>query len=933
MSKYNTSNYEAFYNEAKIFLKNRIYNSYLYRFALGTDASCYRYIPKIVIRAHSEDEIIKILKLARKFNLPITFRAYGSSLSGQALSDSILIITTFGFRDIAINNDSIRLSCGVIGSDANAALKPYNKKIGPDPATITMASIGGIVSNNSSGMCCGVKENSYQTIKSIRVILLDGTILDTSNKESIDSFIKTHKEMINSILNLRAEILEDKELTSLIKKKYKIKNTTGYGINSLVDFENIVDILNHIFVGSEGTLGFISSVELFSVDDCIYKACGLLFYKDMKDASKAIEILAKNENIISSAEIMDYHSLKSVQNIDGVPSIIHKISKDNACILIQTQSNNKDILEKNLNTIKESLKQTNLILTPLYSTNENEYNTWWKIRKGLLPIASANRKDGASVITEDVCFEIEKFGEGVEFIQRLFDEFGFSDNGIIFGHALSGNIHFIITPNLDDKKERENFENLVSKMANGVANFGGSVKAEHGTGRMVAPFVEVEWGKKAYNINKKIKNIFDPQSLLNPDVIISNNPNIHTQNLKEMAKIDDFINKCMECGFCEKACPSNFLTLTPRQRISVVREMQRLLKLNTKDSIKLYDEMKEEYKYAGDETCAACSQCASLCPLEIDTSNIALNLRKEAKKAQYLVKHIYKHLSFYITMTRFCLKLANLFSIPMLNKIPFRKIRLPYIPLNLPQANDFYNKININKAQIKPNLDSIKVIYFSACMNRAFKPSKILANNADKRNIQEVFYSICKKANIEVIEPKNLANMCCGKAFIDYDINLSNLKELKALSNNGKIPIVLDHSACSQHLKNNLKDLKVLDLVEFLLNIKDRLQITKINENISVYAMCALKKNNKGKLIESLAKLCTNGEVINEENIKCCGFAGNKGFFTPELNKNSLLNLRTINGIKRGFSSSSTCEIGLNDYSNIAWQHISYLVDEVSNQP
>lgn len=917
--------HREFYNKAKLFLQDRIYIDYLSRFALGTDASCYRYIPQVVIRAYSEDEIIKILKLSDKLNLPLTFRAYGSSLSGQSLSDSILVIATTNWDNIQINDDSIKLDCGVIGSDANIALKSMNKKIGPDPATITMASIGGIVSNNSSGMCCGVKQNSYQTIKSIRVILQDGTLLDTSSDDSIKSFLKTHKHIVDSLLDLREQVLQDSTLCALIKKKYKIKNTTGYSINSLIDFEDIKDILNHIFVGSEGTLGFISSVELYSIKDCRFKACGLLFYKNILEASEAVKILAKNDEIIQSAEIMDYNSLKSVQNLKGIPDILLEIKEGYTCILIQTESDCKNELENNLAIIQDSIKNTNMILKPLYSQDENEFNKWWKIRKGLLPIASMARNDGSSVITEDVCFEIDKLGEGVSKIENLFKKYNF--NGIIFGHALSGNIHFIITPNLNNKIEKENFENLVFDMAQIVSSMGGSIKAEHGTGRMMAPFVEMEWGKDAYIINQKIKNIFDSKRLLNPDVIITNDPLIHTKNIKEMVKIEDYINKCMECGFCEKACPSNTLTLNPRQRITIWREMKRLNNLNTKESLSLLKELKQQYEYMGDETCAACSMCATLCPLEIDTANIAINLRQQ--DSSKLVKHIINNISFYSKSAAIGLNAIHTLGIKPLNKLSIKarniSKKIPYIPKNTPLGNKFTP--SIKSAQYKDS-----VIYFTTCINRTFK--------TNQTPLYKVVESLCNKANIDIIYPKEINNMCCGKAFSQYkDLELQNtekiLQILLTTSDNGKIPIILDHSACSIHLQKILRDskLKIYDLPQYIYEvIMQKITIKKIDENVAVYAMCALKKSNQENIIEDISKLCTNGKII-KNSVFCCGFAGNKGFFTPELNKNALKKLKNFydtTTIKRGFSSSTTCEIGLNDYSNIKWQNIAYLVDEVA---
>ena len=497
--------YDTFVLEAKKISPDRVFTDFLLSYAYGIDASCYSYLPKVVVKANTEAEVVQLVLLANRCGTPVTFRAAGSSLSGQASSEDVLIVANDGFKFVQVleNGNAIRLACGVIGADANEALKPYGKKIGPD--TITTALVGGIFNNNSSGMCCGTVENSYKTVRSMRVVLADGTILDTGNPQSVKEFMASHSKLVDDVLNLRSEIMTDSELVDLIRRKYKIKNTTGYGINSLVDFEDIVDILNHIFIGSEGTLGFVSEVVYNCVDDAKYKGCGLLFFA-------------------------------------------------------------------NLEYIKDQLKDIPTVIPSLYSKDAKEYDAWWIIRKGLLPIAAGLRRPGTTVITEDVCFKIEDFTDGIEMITELFKKYDFEDSGIIFGHALSGNVHFIITPNFNEQREMDNFSGLVKEMAERVAGVEGSIKAEHGTGRMVAPFVELEWGKKAYAVNRRIKEIFDPQRLLNPDVMITDDPDIYKKNLKAMSDIDPLYNMCMECGFCERNCPSRNLTLTPRQRISLLRE-------------------------------------------------------------------------------------------------------------------------------------------------------------------------------------------------------------------------------------------------------------------------------------------------------------------------------------------------------------------------
>ena len=1044
--------FEGFIAQAKEIFKDRIYTDYLRRFAYGIDASCYAYVPRVVVRAVNENEIITLFTLSQKYNTPLTFRAAGTSLSGQACSDSVLVLANAFWQDIEIvgNAESIKCSCGVIGIEANEALKPYGKKIGPDPATINNAMIGGIFSNNSSGMCCGVKQNSYNTIKSARFILFDGTILDTSENakpnESIESFLQKHKDKADSLLALRKEILQDTELCELIKRKFAIKNTTGYSINALLDFSEIKDIINHLFIGAEGTLGFVSLVEYECVEDYAFKACALLFYKDLALGAKAVEILAANESLVSAAEIMDYACLDSAKGLDSAPSELERIESGACAILVQLESGTQKELDSKIAFISKELESVPSLFGVHFSSDEKLMASWWKIRKALLPLAAGNRPSGSIVITEDICFPISTFAQGIDSITKLFEKFNFQ--GIIFGHALSGNVHFIITPNLNDEKESQAFGEFMEAMVDSVISLQGSTKAEHGTGRMIAPFVEKEWGAKAYTINRRIKEIFDPHSLINPDVIISDNPQIHTQNLKQSSEVEDFINQCMECGFCEKVCPSRELTLTPRQRIAVRKEIARLeallngadsmdskgvmessaetrseaiadlrakpqapnatnaekggeygtkcgsifeLKslflsdptrsllnindavgerqikdLSQKDNAQKLEELKNGYKYFGIDTCATCSMCSLSCPLEIDSGKIASKLSPSTKSAvsRFIAAQTAKHFSSTLSLAKGGLHIAN-FSSNMLGKNTLsnlsKKIKfLPYIPHSLPRANAYRLESKDSNAQ-----SQVAIIYFSTCINRSFAPQSSLK---DTRALQEVFESLCEKANVSVVYPQNLSNLCCGKAYKDYpqSAKLKRKEVYKALDStmrelSGKgveqIHIVCDHSACSYELKESIKELDstltILDMPECIEStLLPRLHITPLDEDIALYAMCATRKGKWDKSLESIAKTCTSGEVIVHSKTQCCGFAGNKGFICSELNASALRELSEFYANKQkgdsslestkqnntqkhkklrlGFSSSSTCEIGLNDKTNIIWQNLIYLVDRVS---
>ncbi|STP12729.1 D-lactate dehydrogenase [Helicobacter mustelae] len=960
-SKFVVRDYEKFAHEAREICPKRVFTSPLTTFAYGVDASCYSTTPKIVVYAINEEEIKKLIALANACNTPITFKGAGSSLSGQASSESVLIIANQGWKKITVLDAGkrIRLGCGVVGEDANKALKPFGKKIGPDPATIATALIGGIFNNNSSGMCCGVEQNSYHTINSVRVITAQGVVLDTSRKESMYEFLQTQSALVEEILNLRASMLQNPELIAQIKRKYKIKNTVGFSINALVDFEDIQDILNHIFVGSEGCLAFVSEVVYTSVEDFANKACGLLFFEDLSSASKAITILAElGREVLNAAEIMDYACLASCQRVPELAEILQDIPPNTTCILLQTQHETFQGLEANLSKIKESLQDVHMPKA-LYTHEEKTYNLWWKIRKSLLPLSAGNRPKESIVITEDVCFEIPYFCQGIELIQNLFKRFQFS--GIIFGHALSGNVHFVITPNLNDEEQKKRFGLFMEDLAKEVVALHGAFKAEHGTGRMVAPFVELEWGKEAYEIHKKIKEIFDPKGLLNPDVIISQNKNVHLQHFKASQSFLDLVDHCMDCGFCEKSCPSRFLTLTPRQRIASSKEIQRLSHSQDPQDILRAKEMEQEYQYFGVETCATCSMCKIACPLEIDTANIALELSKKSHHKGF--EYVYKHFGGFLKVARGMLSLGNFAQsvIPPMKLYHFSKSLhqkfhfLPIIPPFLPQKNDFFAKqkrtcfhtpVQKNEAaqneaaqahKITPHPQASKeakeirelkeVIYFSTCMNRSFKPSKLLPNN---RPLQEVMESIAKKAGIRLIYPKNLEKLCCKKPFshieaIKKDEGLA--RDLMEMSQNGKIPILVDHSACSAHMilevAKNLP-LEILDSTEFLYLATKNLHFKKIEKKIAIHQMCALKKLHKEHFIIELVQRCSDHYHVLEK-LSCCGFSGYKGFFTPELNECNITPL-SLDHCDLGVSSSSTCEIGLS--LKLPFLNVAYLVDE-----
>ncbi len=606
----------------------RILTNPLQTLAYGTDASFYRLIPKMVLLVHSEAEVVAIIKAANALNIALTFRAAGTSLSGQAITDSVLVVATHGWKNYELLDDKqkIKLEPGIVGARANTFLAPHGLKIGPDPASIGAAMIGGIVANNASGMCCGTAQNSYKTIADIRMVLHDGTVLDTADAESVASFYETQAHLIEEIKDLRHTITANPALEERIRQKFKIKNTTGYSINALVDYEDPIEIIKHLMVGSEGTLAFISNVTFKTVVDEKHKSCSLLIFNSIQDACNATILLKSSP--VAAVELLDRDSIRSVENDSEAPDYFKTLHEDACALLVECRDNDKEVLLQKQQQVKAQIVSIPTFTDYEFTSDPKQYYFNWKARKGLLPTVGGLRKTGTTVIIEDVAFPLPQLAEACVALKALFKKYEYHD-AVLFGHALEGNLHFVFSQDFSNPKEVQRYEDLMAELAIIVVDqFGGSLKAEHGTGRNMAPFVEKEWGAAAYDIMKRIKKIFDPKNQINPDVLINPDPKAHLKHLKPLPESHAIIDKCMECGFCEPHCVSEGLTLSPRQRIVIAREISRLEATND-DPQRLAD-IRKDVTYQFDETCATDGLCALACPVHIDTGKFVKHWRADA---------------------------------------------------------------------------------------------------------------------------------------------------------------------------------------------------------------------------------------------------------------------------------------------------------------
>jgi D-lactate dehydrogenase len=929
-----------------IIAKDRIKSRLIDLVSYASDAGFYYLRPKAVVQPVSITEIIALFQFSHQHNIPITFRAAGTSLSGQSVSDGILVDLSQHWNLVRVEDkgETVRVHPGVIGSVVNSELRRYGKKIGPDPASINSAMMGGIISNNASGMCCGVSKNSYHTIKYINFVLPNGQSYSTESKEDYDRFKTECSIIYDGIISLRNQILSDSDTYNFIRHKYKTKNTVGYSVNAFIDYEHPLDILAHVLVGAEGTLGFIAEAVLQTVPDYPLKTTALLYFPDIYSACNAIVPLTTSG--AEAVELMDRASLRSVEDVKGVPDVLKLLPSTAAALLVEYQGNTQAELDAKSAQFLSVSSSLNLLNEPHFTNDPTEQAFLWKIRKGMFPSVGSVRASGTTVILEDIAVPVDQLGNAILDLQSLFTQHQY-ENAIIFGHAKDGNIHFVVTQAFETTAEITRYDNFLHDVVELVVNkYKGALKAEHGTGRNMAPFVATEWGKEIYGIMKSLKILVDPLNLLNPGVIINADDQAHIRNLKDLPKVEEEVDKCMECGFCEHKCPSRNITLTPRRRIVVRRELLKLKRNNEKVT---YQKLLNEYQYDGLDTCAVDGLCATACPVDINTGSLVKRLRREnhsqfANKVALRVAKNFKPVTLVVKMgINVATGINAVFGANAMTRLTkgLKKI-VPAMPLwsnQIKPTRSFSKYLSSHSPETVP-----AVIYYPTCISRVMGGAV-----NDQKNIIETFISVSKKAGIDFMIPNDIQGTCCGQIYSSKGFNDAfrytandTISKLWQWSKEGKFPVVLDISSCTYTLQecrpsltdeNKLKfdGLKIIDSVDYILDyILPNAEILTKKDSIVLHPVCSLQKMGlEGKFLK-IAQQLAHGVKL-PIHAGCCGMAGDRGFLFPELTASATL--PEANEVKHNhydgyYSSGKTCEIALSEAVGKNYESIVYMLDE-----
>ena len=914
------------------------------RLAWGTDAGFYRLLPEQIWMPSDETDVREILVRAKRDGESVTFRAAGTSLSGQAVSDAWLVVCGKQWEKHEVLDDGrrIRLQPGVVGGRVNEILRPYGRRFTPDPASLNSAMVGGIVMNNASGMSCGVHANSYRMLESVRLILADGASLDTGDAASRASFAASHPDFIKRILALRDRTRADVELSKRIRRKYAIKNVTGLTILPFVEFDDPFEIIAHLMPGSEGTLAFLSEITFRTGEIAPLSESALLLFPTAHAACEAVLAL-KATSAPCATEFFDRRAMRAVEKdfpeLSGLP-------ENAGALLVKIEASEEAELARKRDAILRALERFPLAAPAQFTADPALTSRYWAMRSGIFPAVGGTREVGSTCLIEDIAVPVARLAEATDDLQRLFVAHGYPD-AVIYGHALDGNWHFILNQRFDSPEAVAQYDGMMRDVIALVTEkYEGSLKAEHGTGRNMAPFVRREWGDKAYALMKEVKTLFDPDGILNPGVIFNEDEGSYVRNLKPLPRLDPLVDKCIECGFCEVRCVSHGYAMSSRQRIVVQREIARLSQLAASDSgaRRKAERLVREFRTIGKDLCAGDGLCATACPVGINTGELVHKIRE--RELPLLARRGGEFSGKHFAFTAACAKAAlgtAAFARRLLGARAMaafcrflHRASFGKIPLWTPSTPGVVDIAEIcrraQEAASRYPRHEGKVVYFPSCINQ--RMGSVIPG---ERHLVEETVELLAKAGFETVFPENMGELCCGtiwesKGMPDVaDRKTAELETaLRKASEEGKWPILCDQSPCLRRMREKMHGLDLYEPAEFIDKfVLDRVAVTPVPECVAVHVTCSMRKMGLADTIIRVAKRCAANVVVPEE-VGCCAFAGDKGFTHPGLNAWALRKLRgeiERGGAICGYSNSRTCEIGLTTHSGISYRGIASLVN------
>ena len=891
----------------------------------ATDASPYRFVPQVVVIAETVDDVAAVLRYAREHQREIVFRAAGTSLNGQSQGGDILVDVRRHWTGVEVLDGGVqaRVKPGTTVGRVNVTLARHGRLMGPDPASSSACTVGGVVANNASGMTAGVTRNSYVLLSSLTCVLPSGTVVDTADPHADERLRAAEPELCDGLIALKHEIEGDTELVARIRKKYRIKNTSGYRLDAFLDATTPVEILRGLMVGSEGTLGFIAETVFETVPLEHFTHTAMLFFPTLTDAAAAVPLFS--DAGARAIEVMDDNTLRACASVAGVPADWADLPQRVTALLVEFRAADVDAHRHNQQAAAAVQEQLTLVspvpsVTNRFTEDAGTIHTYWHAREAFMTAVGKARPAGTTLITEDFAVLPSQLADACEALIELQRKHGF--DAAVAGHAAHGNLHFLLAFDAarpDDVQRYAAFMQDFCTMT--VSRFDGSLKAEHATGRNMTPFLALEWGARATELMWRVKHTLDPDGVLAPGVVLNREPQAHLHGLKTMPTIEAVADPCIECGFCEPVCPSRDLTTTPRQRIALRREMLR----QPADSL-VMDALLRAYGPDAVDTCAGDSTCMIACPVGIDTGAMMKRFRhlRHSAREERNAARVAKAFAAAEASVRAALGVADHVSDRVLEDVTaaVRKVVSPeLIPEWLPE-------IPAPASRRLPATDraTAAAVYYVACVNRIFA-------GPDGESLPEAIVEVSRRAGRPVWIPPDMAGSCCAtiwhsKGYDDGNAVMANriVERAWEWTDRGTLPLIVDASSCTLGIDHEIRPyltpdnrskhdaLNVVDsIVWAVTELLPKLAITRQIDSAVLHPTCSMRHLGDDDALRTLAAACAR-DVVVPVNAECCGFAGDRGMLHKELTEAATLH-EAAEVASRDFdaylSANRTCEIGM----------------------
>ena len=910
------------------------------RVKYASDASHYYNMPEAVVVAKDAAEVAAVFKAAARDGKPVTLRSGGTSLAGQSSGDGILVDTRRHFKDIEVLDQGkrVRVQPGATVRQVNARLQLWGYKLGPDPASSSAATIGGVVANNSSGMACGTEFNTYRTLESMTFILPSGTMINTADKDANAQFKAQEPELVETLERLRRRVNDNPESVDIIRRHFGLKNTMGYGLNSFLDFDEPVKLFEHLLIGSEGTLAFVAEAVFRTVPISKFATTTVAVFDDLDSATRALPDLL--DSGAATLELMDSSSIRVGQELKGVPAAITGFDVDKqAALLIEYHANEEEELRCLQDKGSALLRELPLRAPAEFSEDRVDRAVAWAFRNGLYASVAGARKSGTTALLEDVVVPVPDLAPTCESLQELFKKYGY-DDAVIFGHAKDGNIHFLLTDRFEGDEALGRYNNFNEGMVDLILAAGGNLKAEHGTGRAMAPYVRRQYGDELYDVHLELKRAADPRGTMNPGVIIDDDPEAHIRNIKLNHEVEIDIDRCVECGYCEPVCPSRNLTMTPRQRIVVRRAMAKARAEGREEDA---NELAEAYEYQGIDTCAVDSMCVTACPVGIDTGKFVKKLRSQRTGAKQEVTRAAwagaaKAWPAVPTVASAALTGVNVLPTGLVQKVTDVARALVGEDI-MPEYQPELGKGGKLRSRLGEHVGAPGepiAVYVPACVNTMFGPSGSGVGATD------AFVALAERAGVSLRVPKDIDALCCGTPWTSkgmkkgHEIMEKRVQaSLMAATDHGRLPVLSDASSCSEGFKAMAEaaGLTVIDAVAFTVeHILPTLEVKHKVSSITLHPTCSSKHLDIIGDLETVAKAAAR-EVHIPADWNCCGYAGDRGMLHPELTASATREeAKEVAEIDSAHHASlnRTCELGLSRATGHEYQHVLELLEVAS---